>query len=302
MSRSRGFLGEMAHLVYAMHVVSFNGRRSPAARLCEPPVYRTKEVLMLVLGIVGSPRKNGRTSALIDAALSGAALAGAETRKLFLVDYEVRPFTGGGGSAEANAYCSKELSLLCERADALVVGAPVYYGDINGLTKDWMDTVRIRNSNGKPALGFAIAGGSGKGLISGVQSIYHWFYHRQVRAIDPTPVSRFNLHVAMESLQASGARLVEMARNPEPFPGAGREDRWADVLAYYATLPYFDQDPVDEFTMLARQLIEVSTEGEDEIAQAQAELDRALALVAEGKRSEAGPHAVRAYELLYYSG
>jgi hypothetical protein len=34
-----------------------------------------------------------------------------------------------------------------------------------------MDSVRINNSNGKPALGFAIAGGSGKGLISGVQSI-----------------------------------------------------------------------------------------------------------------------------------
>jgi multimeric flavodoxin WrbA len=257
---------------------------------------------MLTLGIVGSPRKNGRTSALIDAALSGAASAGAEARKVFLVDYDVRPFTGAGGSAEANTYCPEELSALCEQADALVVGAPVYYGDINGLTKDWMDTVRIRNSNGKPALGFAIAGGSGKGLISGVQSIYHWFYHRQVRAIDPTPVSRFNMQAAMDSLRTSGARLVEMAGNPQPFPGAGREDRWAGVLAYYATLPYFDRDPVDEFLMLAKQLIGISTKPSSQVAQAQAELDRALALVAENKRSEAGPHAVQAYELLYISG
>jgi multimeric flavodoxin WrbA len=260
----------------------------------------TEESIMLVLGIVGSPRRNGRTSALIDAALAGAASAGAETRQVYLVDYDVRPFTGQGGSADANAFCPEGLSALCEQADALVVGAPVYYGEINGLTKDWMDSVRIGNSNGKPALGFAIAGGSGKGLISGVQSIYHWFYHRQVRAIDPTPVSRFNMQVAMESLQASGARLVEMAQDVRPFPGAARDDRWAGVLAYYATLPYFDRDPVDEFLMLAKQLIDVSTETAAKIAQAQAELDRALALVAEGKRSEAAVHAVQAYELLYF--
>jgi NAD(P)H-dependent FMN reductase len=257
---------------------------------------------MLVIGIVGSPRKNGRTNALTDAALSGAASAGADTRTIYLVDYDIRPFTGGGGSAEANAYCPQELSVLCEQADALVVGAPVYYGEINGLTKDWMDTVRIGNSNGKPALGFAIAGGSGKGLISGVQSIYHWFYHRQVRAIDPTPVSRFNMQAALDSLQASGARLVEMAQDVQPFPGARRDDRWAGVLAYYATLPYFDQDPVDEFLMLAQQLVSGSTKPAAVVAQAQAELDQALSLAAQGKRSEAGPHAVQAYELLYYSG
>jgi multimeric flavodoxin WrbA len=255
---------------------------------------------MLVLGIVGSPRKDGRTNTLIDAALAGAASNGAQIQKIYLVDYEVRPFTGGGGTADANTYCPPELSALCEQADALVVGAPVYYGDINGLTKDWMDSVRIANSNGKPALGFAIAGGSGKGLISGVQSIYHWFYHRQVRAIDPTPVSRFNMQAAMDSLQASGARLVDMVQNLEPFPGAGREDRWADVLAYYATLPYFDQDPVDEFLMLAEQLISISSG--DQVAAAQAELDKALALVAEGRRSEGGPYAVRAYEFLYFAG
>jgi multimeric flavodoxin WrbA len=254
---------------------------------------------MLVLGIVGSPRKNGRTAALVDAALAGAAAAAAETRKIHLIDYDLVPFTGAGGSSEAQTFCPRELSELCEEAGALVVGAPVYYGDINGLTKDFMDTVRIANSNGKPALGFAIAGGSGKGLLSGVQSIYHWFYHRQVRAIDPTPVSRFNMQTALESLRASGARLVDMAGDVRPFPGKRRDDRWEDVLAHYATLPFFDQDPVDEFLMLAEQLIGIST-GE-RVADAQTELDQALSLVEAGQRGKAGRHAVRAYELLYFS-
>lgn len=251
---------------------------------------------MLVLGIVGSPRKNGKTSALIDAALEGAAEVGAETRKVFLADYDVKPLLNPDG--DRSAPCPEVLSALCEEADALVLGAPVYYGEINGLTKDFMDSVRIGNSNGKPALGFAIAGGSGKGLISGVQSIYHFFYHRQVRAIDPTPVSRFNFDAALASLRASGAKLVDATNDLMPFPGAGREDRWAGVLAYYATLPYFDRDPVDEFVMLAEQLISIST-GE-KVAQAQAEMAQAGVLIDEGLRSAAAPHVVKAYELLYF--
>jgi multimeric flavodoxin WrbA len=255
---------------------------------------------MLILGIVGSPRKEGRTNTLIDAALEGAAGGGAETEKLYLVDYDIRPFTGSGGSAEANTFCPPELSARCESADALVVGAPVYYGDINGLTKDFMDSVRIGNSNGKPALGFAIAGGSGKGLLSGVQSIYHWFYHRQMRAIDPCPVSRFNMQAALKALHASGKRLAEMIPTAEPFPGERRDDRWADVLAYYADVAYLARDPVDEFLMLARHLIAISTS--DAVGQALRELGKAYALVEQGRRGEAGQHAVRAYELLYFAG
>ena len=83
---------------------------------------------MVVLGIVGSPRKGGRTSALVDAALEGAAGGGAETQKVCLADYDIRPFTGSGGAGEAFEYCPRELSELCGRAGAIVIGAPVYWG------------------------------------------------------------------------------------------------------------------------------------------------------------------------------
>jgi multimeric flavodoxin WrbA len=254
---------------------------------------------MLVLGIVGSPRKDGRTNQLVDAALLGAAAAGAETDKIYLADYPIRPFLGSGGSQEAFETGPAALSQLCGAADALVLGAPVYWGDINGLTKDFMDTVRTPGENGKPALGIAIAGGTGKGLLSGVQSLYHWFYHRQMRAIDPTPVSRFNMAEALSTLESSGVRLVEMAADMEPFPGEAREERWGAVLAHYCTLPYLDCDPLDEFVMLAEQLIRTSPS--DHIAQAKEELNRALALIDEGLRSAAAPHAFRAYQLLYHT-
>jgi NAD(P)H-dependent FMN reductase len=251
---------------------------------------------MLVVGIVGSPRKNGRTNELIGAVLEGAAEAGAETQAVYLIDHDVRPFTGAGGSDDAFRFCPEELSALCEQADALAFGAPVYFGVVNGLSRDFMDTVRIRNSNGKPAVGTAIAGGSGKGLLSGLQNMYHWLYHRQFRAIDPLPVSRFNLDETLAALKVSGTRLVEMAGHVVPFAGERRDDRWADVLTHYAALPYLDKDPLDEFVLLARQLIAISEGPERD--RAVDELHQALALIERGRRSEAAPHAVAAYELL----
>ncbi|OGO05127.1 MAG: hypothetical protein A2Y73_03980 [Chloroflexi bacterium RBG_13_56_8] len=253
---------------------------------------------MIVLGIVGSPRKNGRTNRLIEAALEGAASAGAETKKIYLVDYEIGQFRGLGGADEASQTCPEELSDLCEEADAIVLGAPVYWGDINGLTKDFMDTLRISNSNGKPALGIAIAGGSGKGLLSGVQSLYHFFYHKQMRAIDPTPVSRFNMQEALEQLKVSGAKLANLVKEAAPFLGERWNDRWSEVLAYYAPIEYLACDPVDEFVMLAKQLVEISKGSE--VGSARSELEAALALIAEGNRSEGARHAVRAYEILYF--
>ena len=60
---------------------------------------------MDVLGIVGSPRKDGRTNHLVEAALEGARSCRATVEKVYLVDYAIRPFTGTGGSGEAFQYC-----------------------------------------------------------------------------------------------------------------------------------------------------------------------------------------------------
>jgi multimeric flavodoxin WrbA len=257
------------------------------------------EIKMVILGIVGSPRKNGLTNRLVDAALEGAQIRGASIKKIYLVDYDIQQFKGSGGSVEAYKHCPEALSQLCEDADAIILGAPVYWGDINGLTKDFMDTVRITTSSGKPAVGIAIAGGSGKGLLSGVQSIYHFFYHKQMRGIDPTPVSRFNLDETLEQLKGSGGKLIELVAKAEPFLGTSWNDRWPEVLAYYTTIPYLENGPLDEFIMLAKQLIAIS-EGKD-VTKAKTELDTALTLLTEGKRDEAARHAVTSYQLLFYS-
>jgi len=94
-----------------------------------------------------------------------------------------------------------------DAADAYVLGAPVYYLDVNGLTKDFMDVISMPNSNGRPALGIVMAGGTGKGLTSALKSIYYFFF-KGLRGIDPLQVSRFNFDQALEEAYGSGKRLV----------------------------------------------------------------------------------------------
>jgi len=253
---------------------------------------------MGILGIVGSPRKGERSDALVQAALDGAAAAGALVQKTYLIDWPIRRFDGSGGFASAFDYCPVELSRLWNEADAVVLVAPVYWGDINGLTKDFMDSVRPCRENGKPALGAAIAGGSGKGLISGAQSIYHFFYHRQLRAIDPIAVSRFNMETALEQMYQGGARLFDLVGQPSPFVGASRDACWGQVVAYYEQFALLRGDPLDEFLLLDQSLLSSAVGQSADMARK--DYEEALRLAALGRREEAAPLAVACYQRLYY--
>jgi len=203
------------------------------------------EVRKMILGVVGSPRKGRLTDQLITQALEGVKSAGVETEKVHLVDFKVPFYT-------EQAQCPEELSKLCEKADALIIGAPVYYGDINGLTKDFMDTVRISNANGKYGLGISVAGGTGKGLCLAVQSIYSFFYHRQMRGIDPFPVSRFNFQKARDGVYTSGQKLAKLSPEKKPF-----KNLW-DRIEHYEKLDYLNCSFLDEILLLTEQLIDIS--------------------------------------------
>ena len=238
------------------------------------------------MGVIGSPRKGRLTDKLVSSALNGAASVGAGTTKVYLIDYEIPAYTG-------EARCPEELNELCERAKALVIGAPVYFGDINGLTKDFMDIVRIPDANGKYGLGIAIAGGTGKGLCLAVQSIYSFFYHRQMRGIDPTPVSRFNFQRALERLDRSGRALAQLVDHRDPF-----EDLW-DRIEHYEQLKYLNYTYLDEIMLLAEQLLEMSAEN-PAFEEAKREYGEAQSLMQQGNRIQAARHASKSYELLYF--
>ncbi len=167
----------------------------------------TKEI---VLGLVGSPNREGRTHQLVKAALEGANRAGMATELIQMADHVVAAckdclpwvcLTNQKCTYEDDAF--EFLSQKVLNCGALVLGTPVYWWDTSGLVKYFilkMFRVFARSAplQGLPAVGLGIAGGTGNGLISGLRPVYHFFQMMQMRAIEPLPATRFNFQAALE--------------------------------------------------------------------------------------------------------
>jgi multimeric flavodoxin WrbA len=99
---------------------------------------------MNVLGISGSMRKGGNTAALVTTILDRVQKAGIETEFLSLADMDIRPCTGCEACQDAK-WCATEdddwgyVAQKMIDCEVLVLGAPTYYYDINGQTKNLID-------------------------------------------------------------------------------------------------------------------------------------------------------------------
>jgi len=210
-----------------------------------------------VIGLVGSPNREGRTHQLVGAALGGASQAGASTELIQMSDHVVAackdclPWV-----CKENLKCTYEdeafefLSQKILNCGALILGTPVYWWDTSGLVKYLilkMFRVYARSEplQGLPAFGIAIAGGTGNGLVSGLRPVYHFFQMMQMRAIEPLPATRFNFDAALKRAGEIGAQVAEMAQRRDPFKGL--EDR----LLWYDALPYLCLSRADERRLLA---------------------------------------------------
>lgn len=96
-----------------------------------------------VLGIVGSPRRNGNTHILVSRILEGAQTAGAEIELLPLRDLQIRECDGCHTCWKGRP-CSKKDDMLGIYAkiiasDVLVFGTPVYWYGPTALMKALID-------------------------------------------------------------------------------------------------------------------------------------------------------------------
>jgi len=261
---------------------------------------------MKVLGIVGSPRREkGITTQVVTQALAGAQTAGARTEILYLRDESPDYCIHCGHSCFDELDCTQEdtatlRSQRVDEADALVLGAPVYVWQVNGLTAALLDKVRLNTGpwtrgpmGGKPALGIAVAGGTGTGVFSALQSLYAWLCLWKLRALEPLPVTRFNLQDALQVARESGRALVDLIQDPQPFASV------AEVLLHYDSLPYNGYGRLDEFRWLAQRVAEAVTERpdtQDEVATLRRNLSRGEELWDQGRRDQAAPFIVAAYQ------
>jgi multimeric flavodoxin WrbA len=257
-----------------------------------------------VLGVVGSARKErGLTDQLVRRALQGAAARGAQTDVIYLADRGLQPCIGCGGGCFRDEVCRQDraatqLSAEVDAYDALVLGAPVYTWRQNALTAIFQDKLRLPTGSlitgslpGKPALGIAVAGGTGSGVMGALQSIYRWLAVWAYRALGPIPVTRYNLAAALEVAEASGQRLADEAALPRPFADV------AECLLHYDSFPFLSYGYADEFLWLARQLdADLPAEpAADPVRALRVGLAAAEAALARGDRAEATRLVAPAY-------
>ena len=100
---------------------------------------------MNVIGFNGSPRKNWNSAQMLESALEGAAAAGAETELIHLGELS---FSGCrscfackrlGGKSFGRCAVQDDLTGPLSRAleaDAIVISAPVYFGDVPGMVRN----------------------------------------------------------------------------------------------------------------------------------------------------------------------
>lgn len=103
---------------------------------------------MKVLAFNGSPRKKWNTATLLHKALEGAASQGAETEMLHLYDYNYKGCIScfacklRGGKSYGKCATKDELTPLLakvEKADAIILGSPIYFGRVTGEMRSFME-------------------------------------------------------------------------------------------------------------------------------------------------------------------
>lgn len=220
-----------------------------------------------ILGLVGSPNSGGLTNQLVTAALQGAARAGAATELVQMSDHVVNacrdclPWV-----CLKNGKCTHDdenfemLSHKILNCGGLVLGTPVYWLDTSAMVKYLiLKMFRIYAMSGKlrglPALGIAIAGGTGNGLISGLRPVYHFFQIMQMRALDAVPATRFDLNQATDRAEELGFQIGGMRQNREPFSS------WEECLLWYDRLPYLGESRAAERRLLAAITSEAIPDG-----------------------------------------
>ncbi len=214
-------------------------------------------VNQIVLGLVGSPNKAGRTNELVSAALDGARGEGATIELIQMSDCVVEackdciPWVCN--TNQKCTYEDKNFELLSKKildCGALVIGIPVYWGDTSGMVRYFfLKMYRVFAGSGQlkglPALGISIAGGSGNGLTTGLKPLYHFFRTMQMRAIEPLPATRFDYNQAIEDAKLSGHRLAQMIPSRAAYKSS--EECWLS----YGTMPYIGENRAIERRLLA---------------------------------------------------
>jgi multimeric flavodoxin WrbA len=142
---------------------------------------------MKVLGISGSPRSGQTTDRLVREVLSAVEC---ETEFISLAGKQIAPCIACLGCVRDNVCTMKDdmakLRPILVEADAYVIGAPNYFGTLNGITHCFLERwYQFRHREGRAVAGkLGVAVGTGGGMLDEpVQAIQTFFRYNQVECI-----------------------------------------------------------------------------------------------------------------------
>lgn len=149
---------------------------------------------MMVLGIYGSPRKGGNTDILLDAVLAAAAEEGAEIEKVYSRKLEIHGCKACGACDKTGRCVQKDdmdqVYPLFDRADAVVLSAPIFFYNVPAELKALIDRSQARFagrllkkrgpelSTYDSGKGYLVSVGAtrGKNLFEGTELTARYFY------------------------------------------------------------------------------------------------------------------------------
>jgi len=151
---------------------------------------------MNVLGICGSPHREGNTAHALQYALRVIEGEGIDTAYLSLADYQIAPcrgcFTCRGGTCVQEDDMAVVVEAI-ERCDGLILASPVYMGLVTGQMKVMMDRTVLFRTGGR----FALSGKVGAGIACGgfrnggqeltLQAMHTFFLQQDMYAIADGP-------------------------------------------------------------------------------------------------------------------
>jgi multimeric flavodoxin WrbA len=168
---------------------------------------------MNVLGINGSPHRNGNTAYALRYALSLLKEAGVETEYIALADQEIHNCQGCFSCRDGECVHDDDMRSIIDamrQCDCLLLASPVYMGMVTGQMKTMMDrTVLLRAGaefelSGKIGAGIACGGFRNGGQELTLQCMHTFFLQQDMAAIADGP--RFS---------HSGAAIVGKAEEDE---------------------------------------------------------------------------------------
>ena len=95
---------------------------------------------MKVIGFIASPHKEGNTAWIVNKILEGAKEQGAQTQAYYFSDLDIKPCQGCLGCHKGDKGCvinddMQKLYAAIEQADAIVLGSPIYMGQMSAQAK-----------------------------------------------------------------------------------------------------------------------------------------------------------------------